>query len=60
MGHAVLSGGPHEAGIRLGSSGQGEHRATCPECSHKRRKKNEKCLAVLIDADGWALTGRLQ
>lgn len=48
------------ARITMRSHGQGEHRATCPKCSHQRKKKTERCLAVLIDADGWALTGALQ
>ena len=26
----------------------------CPECSHQRKKKTEKCLSVRADADGFA------
>ncbi|MGJ3630178.1 hypothetical protein AB5I41_31280 [Sphingomonas sp. MMS24-JH45] len=48
-----MTGSPSDARIVLRSHGQGEHRATCPQCSHKQ-KKTERCLAVLIDADGWA------
>jgi hypothetical protein len=27
---------------------------TCPECSTSRKKKNQKCLSVKVDADGYA------
>lgn len=27
-------------------------RQTCPECSHLRRKRNEKCLSVTQTPDG--------
>lgn len=30
----------------------GEHRTTCPNCSHLRSKKRDRCLSVKIDADG--------
>ena len=39
-------------GIRLRSYAEGDHRTTCPECSHSRRKKSEPCLAVKIDVKG--------
>ena len=38
-------------GIRLRSYAEGDHRTTCPECSHSRRKKSEPCLAVKIDVE---------
>lgn len=42
---------------RLGITGirnqNGEQRTLCPQCSHMRRKKRDRCLSVLIDADGF-------
>ncbi len=32
----------------------GEQRTTCPQCSHLRRKKLDRCLTVKIDDDGFA------
>jgi hypothetical protein len=26
----------------------GSNRTTCPKCSHKRRKKGEKCLSINV------------
>jgi RNase P subunit RPR2 len=46
--HDILS----RAGIVLQRTTDGEHRTTCPRCSHQRRKKREACLAVRVDADG--------
>src|SRR5262245_53446818 len=39
-------------GIKLDSYEPGQHSSICPQCSHKRVKKNLKCLGVLIDPDG--------
>ena len=36
-------------GINLDSYEPGEHKSTCPWCSHSRKKKNLKCLSVKID-----------
>lgn len=48
----------HEAlfaeGIRPRKHTEGEHRTTCPKCSHTRKKKTDPCLAVKIDGDGGA------
>jgi len=41
-----------EHGIRLRSHDAGEHRTTCPKCSHTRAKKTDPCLAVRIDHEG--------
>ncbi len=40
--------------IRLRSLQPGEHRTTCPACSHTRKKKSDPCLAVKIDDEGGA------
>ena len=32
---------------------QGEVRTLCPECSHTRKKSNEKCLAVNMETSAW-------
>lgn len=32
----------------------GEQRVLCPQCSHLRRKKRQRCLSVVRDKDGWA------
>lgn len=29
----------------------GNHRLTCPECSHRRKNKNEKCFSVRVTED---------
>jgi twinkle protein len=36
--------------IRLKSYAPGNHRTTCPQCSHTRRNKSETCLAIIIEA----------
>ena len=36
-----------------GVSGSGETRTTCPECSHTRKKKNDKCLSVNVAEGIW-------
>ena len=33
------------------SLGQGQHKITCPSCSHSRKKKNEKTLSFRIDGE---------
>jgi hypothetical protein len=38
--------------IELASYAPGQHATTCPQCSHTRKKKNAKCLGVLIDDKG--------
>lgn len=45
----------HENGIRLRHYGMGDHKTTCPECSHTRRNKTEPCLSVTIEGDGGAV-----
>jgi 5S rRNA maturation endonuclease (ribonuclease M5) len=39
-------------GIKLESTAPGQHRATCPRCSHARKKSGDKCLGVKIDDKG--------
>lgn len=39
--------------INLDMNATGEHRLTCPECSHDRHKKHERCLAVNADKKVW-------
>lgn len=41
-------------GIRLASYAVGSHKATCPNCSHQRRKKGDPCLSVMIEEGGGA------
>jgi len=41
-----------DARIHLQNPHPGEHRTTCPRCSHLRRKKADRCLAIRIDDDG--------
>ncbi|MBN9453846.1 MAG: toprim domain-containing protein [Bosea sp.] len=38
-------------GIRLRSWAQGNHKTTCPRCSHLRKKKTDPCLSVTVFAD---------
>ncbi|WP_337183831.1 bifunctional DNA primase/helicase [Shinella sp.] len=45
----------NEHGIRLRDYRVGGHKTTCPACSSNRRKKNDPCLSVTIDADGRAV-----
>jgi hypothetical protein len=40
-----------EYGIKLASYTNGEHSTRCPQCSHKRNKRNIKCLSVKIDGE---------
>lgn len=41
-------------GIKIRSPRVGENTATCPKCSHERRKKNNPCLSVKIEPEGGA------
>ena len=47
----------HDFRVSTPSSGPGRYYAICPECSHKRKKANQKlkCLGVTIDARGCKL-----
>lgn len=38
-------------GIKLRTGRDGEQRVLCPQCSHQRRKKRDRCLAVRLDGD---------
>jgi hypothetical protein len=41
------------AELRISPAGRkAAYVTTCPECSHARRKKRQKCLSVLIDGRG--------
>ena len=42
-------------GIKLKSQSIGNHKTTCPKCSHTRRNKRDLCLSVKIDDDGGAV-----
>jgi twinkle protein len=35
------------------SKTSGEIQCLCPECSHTRKKKNDKCLSVNLDKQTW-------
>jgi hypothetical protein len=37
---------------RIPRAGNNAYLATCPQCSYTRRKKNDRCLSVLIDGRG--------
>lgn len=39
-------------GISLRDYDVGEHKTTCPQCSHSRKNKRDLCLSVRIDSDG--------
>jgi hypothetical protein len=41
-------------GIMTKSTAPGRYYATCPQCSHSRRKRKEPCLGVTIYEDGGA------
>jgi hypothetical protein len=38
-----------QVGIRLDGYKIGEHRLICPQCSHLRRKKKDRCLTLRIE-----------
>ena len=40
-----------EKGIQLRNWNVGDHKTTCPQCSHTRRNKKDQCLSVTIEAD---------
>ena len=35
------------------SKTSGEVQCLCPQCSHTRKKKNDKCLSVNLDKQSW-------
>ena len=41
-----------EKGIQLRNWNAGDHKTTCPQCSHTRRNKKDQCLSVTIEPDG--------
>ncbi len=41
-----------EAGIRLRRDNDGNHKTTCPQCSHTRKNRRDPCLSVGIDRQG--------
>lgn len=47
---ALLSVAPTP--IRLRSTRAGDHKSTCPQCSHNRKKKADPCLSVTITEEG--------
>jgi 5S rRNA maturation endonuclease (ribonuclease M5) len=40
-------------GIEVGNKISGQIYTTCPQCSHNRKKKNQKCLGVNLDKGIW-------
>lgn len=38
-------------GMQLRDFSEGNHKSTCPKCSHTRKKKSDPCLSVTIDHD---------
>lgn len=40
-------------GIDVPAGASGELDTTCPECSHKRKKKSDRCLSVNADEGTW-------
>ena len=44
-----------EEGIQLRNTKAGDHKTTCPQCSHTRRNKKDQCLSVTIESDGGAV-----
>lgn len=44
-----------EQGIALRSWRGGDHKTTCPRCSHTRKNKKDPCLSVTIEDDGGAV-----
>lgn len=40
-------------GIRIQADGPTEQKTTCPECSHDRKKKGERCLSVNVVEGVW-------
>ena len=45
----------NEQGIHLRNMNAGDHKTTCPQCSHTRRNKKDQCLSVTIEGDGAAV-----
>ena len=44
-----------DQGISLRSWRGGDHKTTCPKCSHNRKNKKDPCLSVTIKDDGGAV-----
>ena len=44
-----------EQGIKLNTNQIGNHKTTCPKCSHTRKKKSDPCLSVKLDTHGGAV-----
>lgn len=47
-----MSAALRSAGVKLRSSRSGDHKTTCPKCSHTRKNKTDPCLSVTIDDMG--------
>ena len=41
--------------IRLRTYNIGDHKTTCPQCSHTRKNKTDQCLSVTLKDDGGAV-----
>jgi twinkle protein len=41
-----------EHGLRPGNYAEGDHKLTCPRCSHGRKKRHDPCLSLTIEPDG--------
>ena len=44
-----------DQGISLKNFSEGDHKTTCPQCSHTRKNKKDQCLSVTIEIDGGAV-----
>lgn len=44
-----------ERGIALRNFAVGDHKTTCPQCSHTRKNKTDQCLSVTIEHDDGAV-----
>lgn len=42
-----------DANIEVGNKSTGQIKIKCPECSHSRKNKNDKCLSVSLDKQTW-------
>jgi twinkle protein len=49
---ATLADKLRERGFQLKSFANGDHKITCPECSHTRSKHKDACLSLKLDDEG--------
>ena len=41
-----------QEGVRMRNWSIGDHKTTCPHCSHERHKKRETCLSITVQPEG--------